>query len=413
MREGHYTAVTTEKPQPDSRKVGVVFPWEEHARPRAKRVFPDWDPKPPRVQSPPRPTEVSVKTNVENATAETVELAPLPPPVVERQRSPSPPPHVKRKFNPPPSPPLRQGQTYVNAWDTDKGIQRYASVLQGRPSPFSPQPWPTHPGQEASASASKKPPAEKEEEEEEYTNWAERAEASSRDGDDEDDDEDLALLSPKSAARRRAAKEKGKSYRHQGVQTEPIITESRGVQVSISTEAPKRPLENNFAPAYRQARTRTNIPAKPTVIPDPKRVSIGTTSTISDLPSLIEDFKPTIEALGIGSPTTPILKKRESSEDSMTTAADSSVISSPTKDAEEAATPKIQIRSPEVPPVAGRGSGPTGVARRGRFFSPNTGMEIFKRGSEEVLARFLSQQPTDWEAARQANAGPATPSANY
>lgn len=345
--------------------------------------------------------------------AEVTEEARQPALIPERQRSPSPPPHIRRKFNRPPSPPMRQGSTYVNAWDTDKSIQRYASVLQGRSSPFSPQPWPTHPGQEAAASKSKKVSPAKEDEEE-YTNWAERAEASSRDGDDEDDEEDIALLSPKSAARRRASKEKGNRYRHQGVQTDPKITESRGVQVSILTEASERPVEESPTPPYQQANIKPHIRAKPSFVPDPKRVSVGTTSTMSDLSTLVETSEVPKPAVGKGSPSTPVLRKRESSEDSMTTAAESSIISSPTKEVEEAVTPRVRIRSPEVPPIAGRGSGLSGVVRRvGRVFSPTTGVEIFKRGSEEVLARFLMQEPSGWDTTRQGNAIPGTPSANY
>jgi glycogenin len=339
--------------------------------------------------------------------AEATEKAPQPVFLPERQRSPSPPPHVRRKFNRPPSPPMRQGSTYVNAWDTDKSIQRYASVLQGRSSPFSPQPWPTHPGQEAAANSKKLPPTK--EDEEEYTNWADRAEASSRDGDDEDDEADIALLSPKSAARRRASKEKGNRYRHQGVQTDPKITESRGVQVSILTEASKSPVEDSFMPPYRQANIRPRIPAKPSFIPDPKRVSVGTTSTMSDLSTLFEASEVPKPAVGNWPPSTPVLRKRESSEDSVTTAAESSIISSPTKDVEEVVTPRVQIRSPELPPIAGRGSILPGVVRRvGRVFSPTTGVEIFKRGSEEVLARFLTQGPTGWDTARQENGAPGT-----
>jgi hypothetical protein len=104
----------------------------------------------------------------------------------------------------------------------------------------------------------------------------------------------------------------------------------------------------------------------------------------------------------IGSPTAPVLRKRDSSEDSMTTAAESSIISSPTKEVEEVGTPRVRIRIPEQAegsPVSGRAPGGNSIAGRrmgGRVFSPTTGVDIFKRGSEEVLARFLMQDPSVW-----------------
>ncbi|KAG8824782.1 glycogenin glucosyltransferase [Serendipita sp. 401] len=236
VREGHYAAVIAGESKPDSAKVEAIFPWEQRSRPTPKRVFPDWDPKPPALRSPPKSNKLELEMVEETPQAVLIEE-------ITRRRSPSPPPHVRRKFNPPPSPPKRQGSTYSNAWDEDRGIQRYAFVLQGRPSPFSPSPppWPTHPGQVAHAKA-KQEKADNEEEEE-YTNWTERAEASSRDGDDEDDEEGSPVLSPRSAARRRAAKGKGKSYCDQGVQTDPIMTVSRGVQVNTYVLEDKRPKE--------------------------------------------------------------------------------------------------------------------------------------------------------------------------
>jgi glycogenin len=407
IREGHYTAVTTSDPKPDYTKVGTVFPWENRSRPAPRRVFPDWDPKPPGLQTPPITTVVEEMARKGYVQPVQPEPAPVPP----RRRSPSPPPHVKRKFNPPPSPPSREGGTYVNAWDTDFGIQRYASKLQGRTSPFSPQPWPTHPGQEAYAAKNKR--ATQEEDEEEFTNWADRAEASSRDGDDEDDEVESPLLSPRSAARRRAAKAKGNSYRHQGVQTDPIITESRGVQVSILTESGNHP----EIPLYRDLHKRRTSAAA-----TERPFSFASTNTFVDDPSreldqsssYIPAIAPEIQEMIDNSiANAPALKKRESSEDSITTANDSSIISSPIKeiDEEEVGTPKVRISLPEQDDHATSSIPTTSspvVRRTGRVFSPSTGVDIFKRGSEEVLARFL-QQPSGWDTAR-ANAGPPTPS---
>jgi glycogenin glucosyltransferase len=345
--------------------------------------------------------------------------------------SPPPPPHVKRKFNPPPSPPKRQGSIYSNAWDVDYGIQRYAAALQGGPNPISPMPWPTHPGQEAHAAKKKGKVEVDPEEEQEFTVWAERAEASSRDGDDEDDEEEeeSPVLSPKSAARRRAAKAKGKSYRHQGVQTEPKKTEDRGVQVSVSTMPSKRPYEFGSSPQQRPQKQSFGMqhssppgmggrysplqhrhdypPNRDEALGD---LSFFPSAEITALAASVVDGR------DVGPPMEQIIRKREPSEDSVTSAADSSIISSPQKETNEMETPRIGITVPEPieqPAITARPglSNEGSVRRTSRVFSPTTGVDIFKRGSEEVLARFLMQQPPGWDAARHASPGPPTPSA--
>ncbi|KAG8759179.1 glycogenin glucosyltransferase [Serendipita sp. 396] len=405
VREGHYAAVIAGESKPDSAKVEAIFPWEQRSRPTPKRVFPDWDPKPPALRSPPKSNNLELEMVEETPQAVLIEE-------ITRRRSPSPPPHVRRKFNPPPSPPKRQGSTYSNAWDEDRGIQRYAFVLQGRPSPFSPSPppWPTHPGQVAHAKA-KQEKADNEEEEE-YTNWTERAEASSRDGDDEDDEEGSPVLSPRSAARRRAAKGKG-------VQVNTYVLEDkRPKEITI-----RRYLSTGTAPGPEPF---TESPER-AMSPEAKGNNT-TTKSEKDSLRLVDppSYFPSMElgrmsqsikaSAGVGSPTTPTLRKRESSEDSVTTEPESSIISSPTKEAEDTVTSKVNIRAADAPEpsslVGARISSGDGMAVRrvSRVFSPTTGVEIFKRGSEEVLARFLKQQPTGWDAARQ-DAGPPTPSA--
>lgn len=264
-------------------------------------------------------------------------------------------------------------------------------------------------------------------EEEEYTNWIEKAEASSRDGDDEDDEEEV-MLSPKSSARRRAAKAKGNSYRHQGVQTDPKVTYSRGVQVP-PLSASKRPVERSAA-SHRSLEVGNEYSEE--IEDEIERQAYGTTRQAKPLSPTLEEqvanlsFRPSATLRGveerakadseIGSPTTPVLRKRGSSEDSIT---ESSIISSPTKEVEEVGTPRVSIRIPE--PTEGShvtsmipGSGHVGGRRvGGRVFSPTTGVDIFKRGSEEVLARFLMQAPSGWSGGRDTVPGPPTPSATY
>ncbi|CCA67685.1 related to glycogenin-2 beta [Serendipita indica DSM 11827] len=435
VREGHYTAVTTDEPKPDIKKVEPIFPWEQRSRPPPRRVFPDWRPPPtapPAYPAAPKPSQPPAQTTMETPPGAPKSVQEIP---HGRSPSPPPPPHVKRKFNPPPSPPKRHGSIYINAWDTDTTIQRYASVLQGRSSHILPQPWPTHPGQEAQASKDRKGKErrkEEEEEEDDYTNWIERAEASSRDGDDEDDEGESPVLSPRSAARRRAAKAKGKIYCHQGVQTDTKVTESRGVQVDMYTKrpgldtTPRRHSSTGTSPStanpllIKAKRTFTPpvgiIYGSPSVPPpepthESKSQEIGDESAYRPSEAFNARAAFVKEEADIGSPVTPMLRKRDSSEDSETTAADSSIISSPTKEVEEVGTPRVSIHGSEA--VVGRlpSGSSVGPRRAMRVFSPTTGVEIFKRGSEEVLARFLMQQPPGWDTARQADPGPPTPSA--
>ena len=251
-------------------------------------MFPDWDPKPPALATPPRPPSVTLPpggvASPERGGSPAFAVASpygpystssLSPP----QRSPSPPPpaHIQRKFNPPPEPPRGYDGQYANAWDEDLGIQKYAHVISGGKSTLhghpSPPPWPLHQGQidyfnnpsgsrqRAKGRAIGRSRAQ---DDEDWTNWAERAEASSRDGDDEDDEDEYIeeIQSPQTGLwrkeKRKRIKSKGSAYRSIGVQTDAIETKEVGVQVSMTTVATP-PTASDPASKYASARVSKAI----------------------------------------------------------------------------------------------------------------------------------------------------------
>lgn len=502
LKEGHYDKVLADNPRPDYQKVKPVFPWENPNRPRSSRVFPDWDPKPPGLATPPRPLSVTLPpagaSSPERRGSPSLAVASpygpynafsLSPP----QRSPSPPPpsHVQRKFNPPPEPPRGYDGQYANAWDEDLGIQKYAHVISGGKSTLhghpSPPPWPLHQGQIdyfGSPSGSRQRAKgravvrSRTPDDEEWTNWAERAEASSRDGDDEDDEDEYVeeIQSPQTGLwrkeKRKRIKSKGSAYRSIGVQTDAIETKEVGVQVSMTTITTP-PTASDSASKYPSARVSRAIGGmeygresgnirwtsdklnsmqadgharsqrigtgaisprlhdpmgysplqrspmwSPTGAPfRPRSTSIGNVNVINPNGSVVQ------------SPTKvqpPAVRPRVSSGDTVTTAADSTVLGSPATDLnvdfsdiveqEESPTrtpfPKTIIRiqqpSPTDPPPRTFSDPALPVRRRvGRVFDPARGVEIIKRTHEEVLTRFLKQGPASWGEKDQKHQGPS------
>ncbi|KAG9007282.1 glycogenin glucosyltransferase [Tulasnella sp. JGI-2019a] len=292
VQEGHYSALTSQNPQPDRRKVAPVFPWESAARPTPGRVFPPSDTPP---LSSPRP-EVSpvVSAGFQSlATSPATNLqrtAPADSPSPAQNPSPPDPPsfpRATRQFSydwkaEQASSTVEPGRprNHGNVWDSVPSIQKYVTKLV-KPSP----------------SMGGLPPP-KEEKVEPYSpgkTWSEQMEesdASSHEADDEDDESDLndgsGYVSPPRGNGRRGGKagrsgsghnspavrpgssrrsseqtartstsEKGimtsgsgsgkasgtPKYRSQSVQTVSKETQSRGVQVNrppYSAAASKR-----------------------------------------------------------------------------------------------------------------------------------------------------------------------------
>ena len=502
LKEGHYDNVLADNPRPDYKKVKPVFPWETPQRPRSFRVFPDWDPKPPALATPPRPPPVSLppvgasspasKGFPASAVAASYNLYGafnLSPP--ERTPSPPPPSHVQRKFNPPPEPPRGYAGQYANAWDEDPVIQKYANVLSGGKSKHlghpSPPPWPLHQGQidyfnspsgsrqRVKGRAIGRPRSR---DEEDWTNWAERAEASSRDGDDEDDEDEYIeeVQSPQTGLwkkeKRKRTKSKGSAYRSIGVQTDAIETKEIGVQVSMPPITTP-PIASDAASRYASARVSRGAggieygreggligwgaenlsPMQAEAYARMQRIGTGAMSPRLHDPMAYSPpqrspmrsptgipFRPRSPSIGdinpnssIRSPTKvqpPIVRPRVSSGDTVTTAADSTVIASPATDLtvdfpefveqeespKRAPFPRTAIRGQLPSPTAARLQASSGIAspvRRpaGRVFDPARGVEIIKRTNEEVLTRFLKQEPASWGEKDQKQQGPPTPSA--
>jgi glycogenin glucosyltransferase len=114
-KQGHYRNVTGENhditPSPDRNKVRkIIFPWEENPRPLPGRVFPDSDaPSPSLFLSPASQSQTST-TN----------------PSTPEMRGPTGPSRIS------PLSPLRSlssSLNFVNAWDNDPAIQKYATRL--------------------------------------------------------------------------------------------------------------------------------------------------------------------------------------------------------------------------------------------------------------------------------------------
>lgn len=384
--EGHYRNVTGDtvadsNSVPDLKKVKPVFPWEGKPRQRPERVFPDSDaPSPEHFISP-----KSVK------------------------HSPAPGRSLKQS----PQPRLPANLSYLNAWDVDPSIQSYAKRLV-QPSPA------------ASASAGNL-----------WQDWYEKLEASSRDGDDEDNaDEDADADEPDSdddeKPRRRSRssssvaedtrqvqKSAQKRYRSRGIQTAAVQTQSQGVQVSVLVEDRSRrvsqpggnsttvsPIPTKQATRTSHSHTRSGAPPAP-VLPRTRSVSsgsLGITPSGVATPRTRRDFiAPSASIPPYKTLAIPTVKAQVTSRSVSTSPVP------PIQTAQQAPTAAIKRRqisndsslgSPvsSVGPISPPDDQPFAPpAKKGaRVWDPARGVESFKRGSEEVLARFLKMG--SWEA---------------
>ncbi|KAJ7751307.1 glycosyltransferase family 8 protein [Mycena maculata] len=365
-RQGHYRQVTGEEeegatgPSPDRSKVKHVFPWEEKPRQMPGRVFPSSDaPSPSLFMSPGTPDSV--------AQSRSQQLSPLGG--------------------------LPATLTYGNAWDAVPSIQKYASRLVRPP----PSPAPLAPAFEGDRYRKGR-------------SWEDRTEASSMDGDDEDDgDDDDSLVPDKDSDRETTRssmtvrsrsgsssisasytiKGKKKEYRVRGVQTISPQMRSQGTQVSF--DPPKVSTHEKRSSRHDGRRW---APSAADVLP-PVTVHAGPDipmTTASPSPALQQPGSPR-EFTFASSPTTPSVQ-----------------MSTPPPRPAPAATVERQISNdgsltsppssigPISPPDAPLVLSP---ARKGsRVWDPARGVELFKRGSEEVLARFLKMGSWEDEGAQ-------------
>ncbi|KAK0465623.1 glycogenin [Desarmillaria tabescens] len=378
-KQGHYRQVTGDdhlglSPSPDRSKVKPVFPWEEQPRHMPGRVFPASDaPSPSQFLSP-------------------VSEEPLP------LAAPFSPPFSSRSQTLSPLQGLPASLTYANAWDTVPSIQKYASRLVRSPvlplaPAFESDDWRRRGGR----------------------SWDDRTEASSRDGDDEDnaDDDDEAPAQSlwaedsdnethTSKARSRGSsvssgyvsKAKKKEYRVRGVQTISPEMRSQGVQVDTISQSPSRSTDKLGSTRKQWAPLSVATPSAPVVV-----------SQVSGGPELSMTTTYPSPAGGMRSP------REYAFPDTPGTARagkEASAISPPPRQA-ETGSPSIarqlshdgsSLASPpsSVGPLSPPDSQPFSVTsprKPGRVFDPARGVEVFKRGSEEVLARFLKM--SSWE----------------
>ncbi|KAM6498534.1 glycosyltransferase family 8 protein [Amanita muscaria] len=370
VQQGHYRGVTGEgtsgaAPTPDPTKVKHIFPWENQHRSSPGRIFPS------DVQS---PTQLlTTPTRLKTAAGAISPQTPLSP--------------------------LRGLPTklaYANTWDTIPGIQKYATLLRPPKSPFPPL----------------APPFD-DSEWKKSRGRGDKTEVSSRDGDDEDsenesspDDSDKDKTASVRTSRRSSivsATElitgRKKQYRTRGVQTAPRDMRTRGVQVNtflvrpssssksktrpyspspgdVVSAQPDLPLSTAMpspvieSPRPLPALSRSNgqqIPSTPSPPPPPRAIS-------SQVPSPLQPrIVPIIRA--------PSLAYRQVSNDSSLSPASSGPPASPAE--------MVRSQSPILP-----------IRKGGRVWDPARGVDVFKRGSEEVLARFLKMGSWDDEMTR-------------
>ncbi|KAG6876834.1 hypothetical protein C0992_011597 [Termitomyces sp. T32_za158] len=263
-----------------------------------------------------------------------------------------------------------------------------------------------------------------------YTGWDDKVEASSRDGDVEDEGEDSeeekaadedakpAEDKPGPKSMEQVRSRRGSSdptvrsvveppqRRDIGVQTETRELKTQGVQTVSATpqnrniEAAKKPTlsgRRHWAPA-----SRPNIPPSVTMhdaesaqVESPTSTSPAETRLLSPRPGLRSPnmrspilSSPPVHSLGASNAQKPAMRVASSP------AGSASVISRQASNDSSLASP-ISSVGPLSPSEGHSISSPR---KGGRVWDPARGVELFKRGSEEVLARFLKMG--SWEDER-------------
>ncbi|KAI0034189.1 hypothetical protein K488DRAFT_36107, partial [Vararia minispora EC-137] len=389
IQEKHYASVvgdvSEDKAIPDPSRVKPVFPWEETPRHAPARVFPHAD-------QPSSDAFIQQEQRSE-PTASSIDSPSSPAGPITPQQRLSP-------LSPPERPLTSSNFGYMNAWDTVPSIQKYASRLV-RPSP-------TQPLQPASDV-----PESKKGQRRPYGAY-ESGNTSAEGDDEETDDDERDPVERERDIRRRSRSgslSKGKKeYRSQGVQTVRPEMRDAAVQVAIisarsDADTPaKGPLTSTRekTPSHSASGSGSASPTHPRVrqaqvaesfIGKTKRVSPAASPTGGASPRLMRSphgsstdvTRTFLDSTPRRAPppvtTTPLPRMRPHMPAmTRTTSMGSDALSTPST----VGPP----RSPEdefapLPSAAER-------QRKGsRVWDPARGVEIFKKGSEEVLARFL------------------------
>ena len=378
IREGHYLSVTGPTngqgnlPTPDRSKVAPIFPWEEKPRIVPGRVFPSTDTPPPGdflVQKPGSPV-VHFSGDL---------------------------PGSPSGFGSHGSPPINLpvSLTYRNAWDVEPSIQKYASRL-ARPEQNAPR-----------NSVLLQNEEWKQHEKEKFSPWQPKEEETSMDGDDEDDSDDPG---PQRHSRQRSRAGSGTitpqgslftykgKYRGRGVQTESPDHRSKGVQVTPRTHPGEYP-------------THTSSPRVSTLTGNKsRRFSYGESpfSSLQSRPVSTADSPPLVRSPRV------LLSPRKYSPPLVNTppfmSPKYSPVQTPRRRSGTSSPVRQRVLSPlttslrSVPALARSASNETALSssvgppspdiastpvKSTRVWDPARGVDIFKKGSEEVLSRFL------------------------
>lgn len=383
LQQGHYKNLwngNSVAPTPDRSKIKQVFPWEGKLRHAPGRVFPGSD-------SPPPGALFFELPKVEEAP-------PTPPPVSpERRQSPT------RGRPAPPSIGLPK-MNYSNAWDTVPQITKYANRLAKPVQPSSPLAFNDHDYKKSRG-------------------W-DAVEASSHDGDDEDESDDEGDNGPAPNGNGRTRNmsifpgqviSKGK-YRTQGVQTIPKSTRSFGVQVPTTDEVVetkrntrgKKPRTSSMGSGPLSSPPVNAPTARPSLV-DPDQMGIAT--PVLDQPFRHTSFLAAPPSSGTRSPremTSPpqVPSHSPSPPRRASILAPKPVLPVLRTISSETNTSLTSLASPpsSTGPVSPQDGHPITLPARkaGRVWDPARGIELFKRSSEEVLARFLRMGSFDDDA---------------
>lgn len=416
IQEGHYSNImgfhkepsdghSYSHPKPDINKVTSIFPWEQRPRHAPGRMFPPGEAPPPGVlyiedlpaepDSTPQFIETSESLTTETAQDENV--------ISPQSQS---------------SPPIgfMGARGFSNAWDTVPSIQRYAARLA---KPLSTQPF------------ALLPPRQRRRSESSYRSHGE-SDANSMDGDVEDEIDDSdndtgtnlssdgrsrgsksGPTSPTGTSRTRNGKKKYRSY---GVQTVPKDVRSVAIQVSQETSTGKLSSKSTTKRGAASSIPYLDLPKAPPIqelqlLPEPSAIMTPSATNMESFmqqptgilsPRLHDTY--TFAASGRASPNassgtqTPAQEGRKAKDTirpiGIITKQARPILSSITRtSSQETADSPLGLASPADSPATPR-------KPAGRTWDPKTGVDIFKKGSEEVLARFLRMG--SWEDGTQA-----------
>lgn len=343
LQLGHYRNVTgpaTEggaaPPTPDLTKVKRVFPWEERPRVTPTRVFPEGEPRPQGSMFFQSPSRLSFPSTPERKLSrEFGAHQPMPSPLAG-------------------FPSLTSG----NMWDGVPGIHKFASKL-ARP-----------PGHTPLATAFENPKKP----------WEEKSEASSHDGDDEmDSDEDEG---------KRTVTE---------TDTKEMCTQS--VQVSSEEDvAVKRSLKARTHSGSMKKHWHPSSSLR--VLPPVMNVAAGaeTSGLVSPAVSQVSTPRSSVSPVMMSSRETLLPSQIPGQSGGTTPRAARSMTPSPLSSPSQLFSSQSPTSSSLSPASPAEGKSPGTPSRASRVWDPARGVELFKRGSEDVLARFLKlssrEEPT-------------------